>query len=468
MGYDSYMARMAIRSIGAALLAIAVVAAMWFRPDRAARVIAGLTAHNLCSAVFVAGLDADATQREQLQAILGPAALRLTAYRIDRAHSSVDASFAGLVHARAQFTPGYGCRLAYPQNLPAPGARSTSPPFAPDDLAPPNAVAASDSTLAAAIERVFAESAGEPIKNVKAVVIVKDGQLIAERYATGFGVDTPLLSYSVAKSFTNALLGILVRQDRLRADQPVNAAEWAAPNDRRAKITIEDLLRMQSGLDAAESESAFSPVALMEYTQADMAGFGARHSAKEPPATEWEYTSADTLILDRLLGQIVGGGAAGMRDFADRELFAPLHMAGVTMEFDGAGVFVGSSYVYAPARTYARLGELYLNDGLAPDGSRILPPGWVAWSRRSTLGSPYGAGFWTNDGPSRPAARRVASGFPKDGFYASGDLGQRIYIIPSTRLVVARFGYSMPPDYGIVDDLALIDAAIKSTEAQHP
>ena len=441
---------------------------MWFRPDRAARVIAGLTAHNLCSAVFVAGLDADATQREQLQAILGPAAMRLTAYRIDRAHSSVDASFAGLVHASAQFTPGYGCRLAYPQNFPAPGAGSTSPPFAPDDLAPPNAVAASDSTLAAAIERVFAESAGEPIKNVKAVVIVKDGQLIAERYATGFGVDTPLLSYSVAKSFTNALLGILVRQDRLRADQPVNAAEWAAPNDRRAKITIEDLLRMQSGLDAAESESAFSPVALMEYTQADMAGFGARHPAKEPPATEWEYTSADTLILDRLLGQIVGGGAAGMRDFADRELFAPLHMAGVTMEFDGAGVFVGSSYVYAPARTYARLGELYLNDGLAPDGSRILPPGWVAWSRRSTLGSPYGAGFWTNDGPSRPAARRVASGFPKDGFYASGDLGQRIYIIPSKRLVVARFGYSMPPDYGIVDDLALIDAAIKSTEPQHP
>ena len=462
------MARKSIRFIGAGLLAAAVVAAIWFRPDRAARVIAGLTAHNLCSAVFVAGLDADATQREQLQAILGTTAIRLTAFRIDRARSSVDASFAGLVHAGAQFTPGYGCRLTYPQNIPAPGARSTLPPFAADDLAPPDAVAASDPTLAAAMERVFAESAGEPTKNVKAVVIVKDGRLVAERYAAGFGVGTPLLSYSVAKSFTNALLGILVRQGRLRAQQPVGAAEWAAPNDQRAQITIEDLLRMQSGLDAAESESAFSAVALMEYTQADMAGYGARHPAKEPRATEWEYTSADTLILDRLLGHVVGGGAAGMRDFADRELFSPLHMAGVTMEFDGAGVFVGSSYVYAPARSYARLGELYLNDGLAPDGSRILPEGWVAWSRRSTLGSPYGAGFWTNDGPSRAAARRVASGFPKDGFYASGDLGQRIYIIPSKRLVVARFGYSLPPDYGIVDDLALIDAAIRSADSGHP
>jgi CubicO group peptidase (beta-lactamase class C family) len=458
------MARKRTWLIGAGLLAIAVVAAIWFRPDRAARVIAGLTAHNLCSAVFVAGLDADATQREQLGAILGQTAMRLTAYRIDRTHSSVDASFAGLVHAGAQFTPGYGCRLAYPQNLPAPAPRSISAPFAPDDLGPPNAVAASNPTLTAALDRVFAESAGEPIKNVKAVVIVKDGRLIAERYATGFGVDTPLLSYSVAKSFTNALLGVLVRQGQLRTDQAVGAAEWAAPNDQRANITIEDLLRMQSGLDASEAESAFSPVALMEYTQADMAGYGARHAAKEPRATEWEYTSADTLILARLLGHTVGGGAAGMRDFAERELFAPLHMAGVTMEFDGAGVFVGSSYVYAPARAYARLGELYLNDGLAPDGSRILPEGWVAWSRRSTLGSPYGAGFWTNDGPSRPAARRVASGFPKDGFYASGDLGQRIYIIPSKRLVVARFGYSLPPDYGIVDDLALIDAAIRSEE----
>jgi CubicO group peptidase (beta-lactamase class C family) len=461
------MARKKIRFIGAGLLAIGVVAAIWIRPDRAARVIAGLTAHNLCSAVFVAGLDAEATQREQLQAILGPTATRLTAYRIDRAHSSVNASFLGIVHSSAEFTPGYGCRLAYPQNLPAPVARSISTPFAPDDLAPSETVAASDPTLAAALDRVFAESGGEPIKNVKAVVIVKDGQLIAERYAKGFGADTPLLSYSVAKSFTNALLGILVRQGRLRTNQPVSAAEWAGPNDPRAQITIEDLLRMQSGLDAPESESPSSVVALMEYTQADMAGYGARQPAKEPPATEWEYTSADTLILDRLLGQTVGGGPAGMRDFAERELFAPLHMAGVTMEFDGAGVFLGSSYVYAPARTYARLGELYLNDGLAP-GSRILPEGWVAWSRRSTLGSPYGAGFWTNDGPSRPAARRVASGFPKDGFYASGDLGQRIYIIPSKRLVVARFGYSLPPDYGIVDDLALIDAAIKSTAPRHP
>jgi CubicO group peptidase (beta-lactamase class C family) len=116
-------------------------------------------------------------------------------------------------------------------------------------------------------------------------------------------------------------------------------------------------------------------------------------------------------------------------------------MPNVTMEFDGAGAFVGSTWVYAPARAFARFGQLYVMDGIAPDGRRVLPEGWVAWSRRSTLGTSYGAGFWTNDGPSRLAANRVAGGFPKDGFFASGNLGQRIYIVPSQKLVVVRFGY---------------------------
>jgi hypothetical protein len=102
-------------------------------------------------------------------------------------------------------------------------------------------------------------------------------------------------------------------------------------------------------------------------------------------------------------------------------------------------------------------------DGIAPDGRRLLPEGWVAWSRRSTLGSPYGAGFWTNDGPSQDAGERVAGGFPKDGFYASGNLGQRIYVVPSQRLVVVRFGYSSPPEFAIADDIALIKVAIQRT-----
>jgi hypothetical protein len=240
----------------------------------------------------------------------------------------------------------------------------------------------------------------------------------------------------------------------------VGAPEWAKPGDPRTRLTIEDLLRMRSGLDATEDDSATSPVARMEFLTSDMAAFAADHPLKRPPGTAYEYTSANTLILDRLVGRTIGGGPPGLKAFAEREIFSPLHMSNVTLEFDGAGTFVGSTWVYATARDYARFGQLYLNDGVAPDGRRLLPQGWVAWSRTSTLGAPYGAGFWTNDGPSEFAAARVAGGFPKDGFFASGNLGQRIYIVPSEHLVVVRFGYSHPPSFGIADDVALIKTAI--------
>ncbi|MGD0475717.1 MAG: serine hydrolase, partial [Candidatus Velthaea sp.] len=330
---------------GAGVLFAAIPASAVFVPNALGeRVAAGLVAHNVCSATFVGGLDPQATFEEQIRTILPGLAWKPLAYRVDRVNRTVAASFARLDRARARFTPGYGCRLDYPENVRAPAPRSLTPVVA-DAFAPAGPVETADSKIAAALSRVFTERPSQPTKDVKAAVVVRNGRVVAERYAPGFGTNTPLLSYSVAKSFTNALLGVLVRQGRLRVDQPVGAPEWAATGDVRRRITIEDLARMRSGLDVAEEESVSSPVAVMEYARADMAGFAARHSLKHPPGTAWEYTSANTLILDRLLGRTVGGGAAGMRDFAERELFAPLHIANVTMEFDGAGVFVGSSYV---------------------------------------------------------------------------------------------------------------------------
>lgn len=452
------------RCIGFAIFLAAIVLIILYRPDRVAKAAAGLTAHNLCAAVFIAGLNPDATFRELVQPMI-PRLGRFIGYRVDRSGSSVTASFAEVVHATARFTTGYGCRLEHPEDLPSPSPRPLSAMSMPDAFAPPTIVATTDPTITTAIDRVFSERPEEPIKDVKAIVVVKNDHVIAERYAPGYGISTPLLSYSVAKSFTNAILGILVREGRLRVDQPVGAPEWAAQGDPRSRITVEQLLQMRSGLDAEETGTGFDPSSQMLMNQSDMAGFAARHGLKAPPGTHWEYTSCNTLILDRLLGNTVGGGAAGMREFAERELFTPLRMTDVTMEFDGRGVFVGSSFVYAPARAFARFGELYLNDGVAPDGHRILPEGWVAWSRRSVLGAEYGAGFWTNDGPNEYAAWRVAHGFPKDGFFPAGTMGQHIFIVPSERVVVARFGYSRDDPSGMQDedDLALIDAVIRAT-----
>jgi CubicO group peptidase (beta-lactamase class C family) len=453
-----------VRLIAAVLLLTLVIGMLIFRPDRAVRAAVGLTAHSLCSATSIEGADPDATFREMLQPMLGAAMARLIRYHVDRAQGTVSVSFVGLIHAAARATPGYGCRIEYHANLPIPSSSRISEPASVSNAFDSQPViVAADPAIAFAINQIFTEVPGQPIKDVKAVVVVRNGRIIAEHYGPGIGVETPLLSYSVAKSFTNALLGVLVRQGRLHVDQLLAVPEWSGPGDPRGKITLEDLLRMQSGLDVAETGNGFDPVSQMEFCQSDMAGFAAEHPLKRPPGTEWEYSSANTLILDRVLGDVVGGGAAGMRRFAQRELLEPLHMSGVTMEFDGRGVFVGSSYMYTSARAYARFGQLYLDDGLTSEGHRILPEGWVAWSRRSSLGAPYGAGFWTNDSSSSTAVWRVARGFPKDGFFASGILGQRIYIVPSERLVVVRFGYSRPPDFGIADDMALIRTAIRAS-----
>jgi CubicO group peptidase (beta-lactamase class C family) len=449
-------------SAAAALSSVILAGAGAFNLAQTVRIGAGLEAHSICSAVFVQGVDAGATEKEMVRLLTGPAG-KLLRYTLDRAHPGVDGSFAGMFNARADFTPGYGCRLRLLGDTPSP-APSPLPPAPPaDDFAPAQIVTSTIPALTAAIDRVFDDRPGMKAKNVKAVVVVKDGHVIAERYAAGFGVDTPLNSYSVAKSFTNALLAVLVRDGKIKVDQPVGAPEWTQAGDPRAKLTVEDLLRMQSGLDAPEDASASSAVAQMLFLGSDMAHFAASHPLKRQPGEEFEYTSANTLILDRLIGRTVVGGPAQMRAFAEREIFTPLHMSNVTMEFDGSGTVVGSTWVYAPARSFARFGELYRKDGIAPDGQRLLPPDWVAWSRKSTLGAPYGAGFWTNDGPSAFAARQVAGGFPKDGFYASGNLGQRIYIVPSQKLVVVRFGYSPPPSFGLADDVALLKVAIEAT-----
>ncbi|WP_213947337.1 serine hydrolase [Luteibacter sp. dw_328] len=453
-----------------ALIAVGVVAvaaaSAWavFRPDQALRVAAGVAAHHVCSMVFVGGQDPQRTYDELVVPMIGDVAGRLLSVHVSPETQSVAVSSPLRSLASASYVRGYGCRLDLPGNIPlvADAPVATPPSRDGSDFAPAQAVVTDRPAVTEALERVFSDRPGEPAKQVKAVVVVKGGHVVAERYADGFGVGSPLISFSVAKSFTNALVGLLVVDGKLHVDQALDAAEWRRSGDARGAITVEDLMRMRSGLAAEEAESAFSPVAQMEFLHGDMAGFAAAQPAKEAPGKTFEYTSADTLLLDRMIGERVGGGPDGVREYARNRLFSHLGMHDITMEFDGKGTFVGSTYVYASARDYAKFGLLYLNDGVAPDGERLLPRGWVAWSRTSTLGAPYGAGFWTNDGPSEPATWRVEGGFPKDGFYASGTMGQRIYIVPSAHLVITRFGYSAPPDYGIKDDIALIKAVIEA------
>jgi CubicO group peptidase (beta-lactamase class C family) len=342
---------------------VAVLAAAYWRPDLALGVSSGLMAHNVCSATFISNLDPDATANELVKPMLPGFVGPLFRIRVDRDRQTVEASVVGLKRMLAKYSQGYGCRLVLDSSYNDPAPIIPRAASAQDSFAPPTQVDSQDASINSALDVEFTEQASQPPRFVKAIVVVKEGHVIAERYAPGFSLDTPVLSYSVAKSFTNALLGILVREGRLRVDQPATVPEWEAAADPRHKISIDDLLRMDSGINAPETGTGFDPVSQMLYGKDDMAAFAASFPLKEPPKTRWEYTSANTIILDRILGSAIGGGAAGMRVFADHELFAPLRMDRVTLEFDAAGTFVGSAHVYAPAREYARLGVFFLNDG---------------------------------------------------------------------------------------------------------
>jgi CubicO group peptidase (beta-lactamase class C family) len=174
-----------------------------------------------------------------------------------------------------------------------------------------------------------------------------------------------------------------------------------------------------------------------------MAAFAERADLESAPGSAWNYHDGNTIILSRLIRDAAGGHAADVLRFARAELFEPLGMRNVTLEFDATGTPEGSSQMLAPARDWARFGALYLDDGVV-GGKRILPEGWVNYSAAPTESGwvGIGAGFWTNRGDSYGAKYRTSLGWPAESFYASGTFGQYVIIVPSERLVIARFGTS--------------------------
>jgi CubicO group peptidase (beta-lactamase class C family) len=219
---------------------------------------------------------------------------------------------------------------------------------------------------------------------------------------------------------------------------------------------------MTSGLALDETNTGFDPATQMVYLHNDMAGFAAKAAIIAPPGKRWAYSSPSTQLLARIIRDIVGGPEQTLA-FAWRELFNPLGMRNVTLEFDATGTLQGSAYMLASARDWARFGLLYLNDGMI-GGHRILPDEWVDFSASPTLGTDYGAGFWTNRSEHEHAKGRVRSGIPRDALFALGDLGQRIVVLPSQHLVIVRLGDSVDPTGDLRGFERLVKEVIAATK----
>jgi CubicO group peptidase (beta-lactamase class C family) len=421
-------------------------------PSRAALVATGYVSHQLCSAVFVAGLDPERAYREAIEPVAGPLTV-LERHHVDRERAEVRATIAGLAESRAVHRPPYGCVNAtglantspLDETLAAPAVSALPVPPLLAPIAGPAVVEPADPRLRAALDRAFDEARSGPRRNTHAIVVVQRDRIVAERYAEGIGIETPLTGWSATKSVTNALLGILVRQGRLDMNAPAPIAAWADPNDPRHAITPDQLLRMTSGLDAGQSlhdVSAFDPAARMLFAESDMAAFAASRPLAHAPGTHWNYADPNTMLLSRIVRDLAGGSPDATRAFVQRELFDKLGMQNATLEFDASGTPIGGSHLWASARDWARLGLLYLNDGMV-GGERLLPSGWIAYSATQTPGAEYvgyGAGFWTNRARGYGAEYRAAAGIPADAFMARGTYGQYVVIVPSQQLVVVRLG----------------------------
>lgn len=438
------------------LLVAALLAALAFGAQRlwiALTVGTGFATKVVCSLALNSGQDPQRVLRGYVSDEVAPLGPLL---RVAVSPDGAEGSVLGLLRVRAVYRPGLGCTLMPPGSgvlaLPegVAGARRPLDPRVPWPQGGGDPDDAPSPAIETAIARAFAEPAPPDghVRRTTAVVVARDGRLLAERYAPGYSADTPMLSWSMAKSVTAALIGIQVGDGRLALAEHAPIPEWSGARDPRHAITLDQLLHMSSGLAFDETYGPVSDVTRMLYRAADMGAFAARSPPAGPPGSVWSYSSGTTNLLARMLRELADGDLAAQVRFANERLFDPVGMTSAFFEPDPSGSFVGSSYAFMTARDWARFGELHRLDGVW-EGARILPEGWVRYVTTPARTAPdgqYGAHWWLNAGDPVNAARRSWTSLPTDTYAAEGHSGQYVVVVPSAQLVVVRLGLSEPDD----------------------
>lgn len=419
-------------------------------------IMGGMGAKTLCSCIFVGGRTEESVVKKELPVFPG---LDQLSYAVDRDDSTVTAKLLWQT-SKAIYRKGLGCTLlseaseehVRAQQYNVPDMRYPEQDTIPWPTGNLHAVTTSFKADRLAIEQVveqaFIEPEPEEPKNTHAVVVVHNGKIIHERYADGFNPESVFTGWSMTKSITNALIGILVRQGKLRVTDPAPIEAWQG--DKRKNITIHHLLQASSGL--AWSESYFLPGAdfhNMFIHSDDKAGYALNRKALHAPGTHFQYSSGTTNILSKIIRQTVG--EENYHRFPYDELFAKIGMHHALIEPDASGTFVASSYGFASARDWARLGLLYLNDGVW-NGERILPEGWVQYSITPAPGAPrreYGAQIWLNLGEENDPENVKFPGLPNEAIVFSGFEDNFVVIVPSRKLIVVRLGVSHHDSFDI-------------------
>jgi len=278
-------------------------------------------------------------------------------------------------------------------------------------------------------------------QNTRAIVVLHKGKIVGERYAPGITQDMPLKGWSMSKSVTSALVGVLVDDGKLSLDSAHLFQAWE--KDGRSAITLRQLLQMSSGLSFTEVyANPFSDVSRMLFTSPNYAGYAVNRPLQHAPGTQWTYSSGTTALLQAIIRNQFGTHEEYLRFIYDRLIYK-IGMTSAVFETDASGTFVGAANLYASARDWTRFGWLFLNQGKWGSES-ILSPEWTRFSVEPASArrqGDYGAQWWLNrgDGQTRPWRD-----LPSDAFAAKGFEGQNIVIVPSKDLVIVRLGKSVP------------------------
>ncbi|WNJ18940.1 serine hydrolase [Pontibacter sp. G13] len=431
-----------------ALLVVVVIGAGLYL-NHILPVASSYSAKIMCSCVFVGDRNPEEVQVQEL------ANLFYTQSEVNREAKTVTSSVYGLKKRTAIYREGLGCTLVSGMNEETLSSQSYQNPQIPKpdslafwpmgDLDTTSSILGVDSVLlAAAMDHVMAEQNPELPKWTRAALVVYRGKIIAERYADGYDAQSKLMGWSMTKSVTNAFIGLLVKDGKLDIMEPAPVPEWSDPADPRHAITTDQLLRMSSGLEFDENYGTRADATEMLFLQPDAGTYAVNKPLIHEPGTFWDYSSGTTNILARMVKDQFPDRDAYM-EYVYSRLFRPLGMYTTTIEPDASGTFVGSSYMYASARDWARFGLLYLQDGQF-NGQQILPEGWTTYSGTRTPTAPHGeysAQFWNNaTSPTGEITRRYWPEVPEDAYYCSGFEGQNVVIIPSRDVVIVRLGLS--------------------------
>ena len=403
-------------------------------------IITGYAAKNLASDVFVSGREPADVEALDLHFSF----IKFTRNKVDFENKTVTSRFLW-GKSVAAYRDGYGVTLLRGKN--AAEFQAQKYPLAPEEEGP-ECLVPGDSALTERLAPIAKALVDDHAYNGTpfAFVVLHEGKVVAERYREGLNARTRLLSWSMAKSFTNALAGIMYGDGLVDIFAPPGIPEWQG--DERAAITLNDLMQMQSGLEWNEDYGNRSDVNLMLHREKDMGLYAIDKPLEHKPGTFWYYSSGSTNIVMRYLRGKFASDKEFLTYYRER-LFAPLGIHNAVFEPDMSGTPVGSSYLYITAREFASFGQLYLGDGVFQD-LRILPEGWVGYTVTPASDSKdgYGSFFWLNKDKFWPD-------IPEDMFNCQGHDGQEVFIIPSKDLVVVVLGYSPKPDR-VVDWNALV------------